>query len=237
MPSLNTAARFGHVRKPVKCRLTSEPFDRRLPGLYRVHQLPPVFPIAAGPPEEDHSSRRIGRVDAQRFAQRRQHEPAVAALAEDPVAGKCAQQSAQRIGVSADSVCDGLGCQWSVAQCIGNSELRRDIDTLRYQALVIVSRTDAKGGCNFRSNRRIRRRNESTARATRSGGSLGCASAGIVSFRASPARTPAISSWRADYRCGRPPPNGPAMMTSPTYCPCGCVTCPVAPRHVRTTTR
>ncbi len=48
---------------------------------------------------------------------------------------------------------------------------------------------------------------------------------------------PAISWWPADYRCGRPPPNGPAMMTSPMCCPCGCATCRGAHRRVRTTMR
>ena len=38
------------------------------------------------------------------------------------------------------------------------------------------SRTEGPGGASLRSNRRSLRRNESTARATRSGGSLGCAS-------------------------------------------------------------
>ena len=48
----------------------------------------------------------------------------------------------------------------------------------------------------------------------------------------------AVISWRpADFRYGRPPPDGPATMTSPRCCPCGCGTCPDARRRVRTTTR
>src|SRR3954469_14025484 len=57
------------------------------------------------------------------------------------------------------------------------------------QADEINSSTEAFGGCSFRSIRRSVRRNESTARAARTGGSLGGASAaGMRSFRASPAR-------------------------------------------------
>src|SRR6185503_261241 len=48
---------------------------------------------------------------------------------------------------------------------------------------VIKSSTEGPGGCSFRSNRRSLRRTESTARAMRTGGSLGGASEGMAAFR------------------------------------------------------
>ena len=102
---------------------------------------------------------------------------------------------------------------------------------------VHVSRIEANGGCSFRSIRRIRRRNESTARQLEPVEVCAASADNRSSLGLARARTPAISWRRADYRCGRPPPNGPAMMTSPRCCPCGFATCRDAHRRVRTTTR
>ena len=44
-----------------------------------------------------------------------------------------------------------------------------------------------------------------------------------------------VAGRPAGCRCGRPPPACRRPATAPTCCPCGCATCPGAPRRARTT--
>jgi hypothetical protein len=56
-----------------------------------------VFPVQRVAGEHRIAPDRIGCVDAQRFAHRRECEPAIATLCEDAVAGEQAHQSINRV--------------------------------------------------------------------------------------------------------------------------------------------